>query len=214
MGPCKRVKFRALTGLALGLALLLTAPVSSALSVRQFGIESILNNSAIVAEGRVTNIEVTRHPTSPSILRTYVTMELLDVIKGGSQPRTITFSILGGKIDNYTFGVAGYRMPALGESGVYFLIDPAVNYAQPFYGWGQGRFQIAKNENGASYVTTYSGKPVYGLRSGGEVGDKLVISKGVAAGVRTKALKSSEAPMSVQAFKRALRGMLASQEVR
>lgn len=212
MGPCKRLYIKALQGLTLGLALMLIAPVSSALSVRQFGIEQILSGSPMVVEGRVTHIDVTRMPDRPSFLMTHVTMELLDVIKGGNLPKTITFSMLGGTLGDYTFGVAGYRTPALGESGIYFMTESGANHAQPFYGWSQGRFQIQKDASGAEYVTTYAGKPVYGLVAGGDKQAKA-LSHGVARGVRTKALNSSELPMSALAFKQALRGMLATQEV-
>ena len=193
------------TGVALAVAQAVVTP-SYAATVLQISVREMLNKSELVFEGHVTRVESRMDPPA-TLIHTYVTFQIFDVIKGARPDQTIELSFLGGTVDGRTLAVPGMQIPELGEQGIYFVESLARDQVHPLYGWAQGHLRLSPSKGGALNVLTAQGVPVIGIDHT-QKGRSGEISRGVAVGLVVDSDAPKEAGMSVKEFKGILRGWL------
>ncbi|MGB5177849.1 MAG: hypothetical protein WBP44_03860 [Gammaproteobacteria bacterium] len=176
--------------------------VAQATSVIEVTLEEMLQNSALVFEGRVVDVKV--HENGNRVIHTQITFEIDDVIKGAVRGRKITLGFLGGELAGRKLSIADMQMPVLNERGIYFVESPARKQVHPLYGWSQGHMRLEQDPAGTERVVTASGRPVMGVEhTNGKRSGRL--SKGVARGLRVGAPDEVSAARDKKEFKRLLR---------
>ncbi len=124
-------------------------------SVLQRPIAEIIETSPLVFEGRVTAIAV----ESPAKkIYTWVTFEILDVIKGDYQDSHMSIRYLGGSAGGRALRVSDQTIPEIGEHGIYFLESREGDTVHPLKGWGQGHFILKRESSSGDYVVQDSQK--------------------------------------------------------
>lgn len=192
--------------IALCSILLLTVAVFSsvaqATSVIEVTLEELLQNSAVVFEGQVSDVQVRENGNR--VIQTLVTFEISDVIKGDVQGRKITLGFMGGEIAGKRLSVSNMQIPALHERGIYFVESTTRNQVHPLYGWSQGHLLLEEGADGTDRVFTRSGRPVRGVvhTQGGRPGK---LSNGVARGLLLGDSGDVAAALDHRDFKRLLR---------
>lgn len=190
--------------LALALCGLLLSAGAHATSVMEVGLDEMLDQSALVFEGRVVDTET--RELGNGMIQTRVTFEVLDVIKGPRQNDYITLGFLGGMHGDRQTRVAQMRMPEAGEHGIYFAEAPGRNLVHPLYGWSQGHFTVTRDINDVERVMTAGGRPVAAIERAQVIPPGL-LSKGVARGLRL-GQGGMPAALDKQTFKQQLRERL------
>ena len=181
---------------------LVVSSTAYATSVVEVTLEEMLQNSALVFEGRVIDVKV--HENANRVIHTQITFEIDDVIKGEVKGRKITLGFLGGELADRKLSIAEMQMPVLHERGIYFVESPTRKQVNPLYGWSQGHLRIEQDPAGTERVFTGSGRPVMGVehtnckRSGR-------LSKGVARGLMVGTPDEVSAALDKKEFKRLLR---------
>jgi hypothetical protein len=194
---------KSLFATVLATALLVTS-YAHATSVVAVTLEEMLRNSAVVFEGRVSDVQV--RESGNHAIQTQVRFEILDVIKGHVPDRSLTLAFLGGEMAGRKLSVSNMHMPQLHERGIYFVESPARTQVHPLYGWSQGHLLLETGSDGIDRVFTRSGRPVRGVehtdgkRPGG-------LSTGVARGLLTGDRGETAGAFGSSAFKRLLRAM-------
>ena len=164
------------------LALCLAGTGALASSVLQQPIETIIEESPLIFEGKVTAIQT---QGSGKRVYTWITFDVLDVIKGAYAERRIKLRYLGGTADGVTVQVTDQTMPAYGEQGIYFLESLDTLTLHPLQGWGQGHFILDHDPARNTYIVRNSeGRVVTGLSREGRKGLGNLNAKS-AAGVHT-----------------------------
>ena len=164
----------------------------------------MLDRCPLIFEGRVTQKE-TRRPPNGGQIHTYVTFEILDIIKGNYDGDTIVLSFLGGTLPNGKgLRVSGMVIPEIGEEGIYFVNSLARTQVHPFYGWAQGHLLVKPDPAGVRRVTTLGGKPVISINPG-PADKKKKLSTGVAQGLNVERSGATAQGMEVSLFKQKLR---------
>lgn len=167
--------------LLLLLATLFASALSVASSVRQVGFTELVANSQLVFYGRVTDHRTRRTATSNELM-TDVEFEVLDVFKGDAAPTRLVLSFAGGYDGEIRVLIHGLRLPAIGESGVYFaesLQRPQVN---PLYGWTQGHYLARPDEDGVMRMHAVDGGKVTAADPAPDP-DAIRLSRGTPDGV-------------------------------
>ena len=136
----------------------------NASSIKQVGINELIEQSELVFEGRVISSDARWNDTK-TLIKTFVTFEVDEVISGDYQLKAIELSFVGGRIGNNNVEAKGLRQPAVGEKGIYFVHSLTQQLVNPLVGWSQGQFLLKKNELGKDIVMTDSEHPVIGLRN-------------------------------------------------
>ncbi len=176
-------------------------------AVRSVTLDDMAKNSALVFEGRVIRRE-SRKMDASHLLQTHVTFEVIDVIKGVVNSRTITFAFMGGSLGDMAMEVGGLEIPRLGERGIYFVENPGRVQVHPLYGWSQGHFLIEKDLSGVDRVMTNSRQPIIKVKTSQLQVAPAGLSNGVARGVVTrKGAKMTDAIL-LGTFKSMVRKML------
>ncbi len=164
---------------------LIPATFGYAASVKEVSMTEMLQECQFVFEGKVLSIAAKE--SSRKRIHTFVTFEILEIIKGEYPNKTITLSFLGGTVGDVTLRVSDMNFPEIGEHGIYFvesLKGPQVN---PIYGWSQGHFLVENDDTGTERVLTRSKQPVTGvIRNNVQKGSAQIpakLSTGVARGL-------------------------------
>lgn len=162
-------------------SLMLWPPGSaSAASVRRLGIDEIVREAELIFQGRVV-LRESRRVRQGDIV-TYVTFELVDILKGSFTGSRLTLEYLGGTAGSLTLNIPEVQIPQTGEEGIYFVETLKSQQVHPLIGFEQGHFLIKANGDGVWRVLTHDGKPISALRF--EPPPKeMVLSDGVAFGV-------------------------------
>jgi len=92
-------------------AVLALSSVSQATSVIGVSLEEMLQNSTVVFEGQVVDIQVRENANHA--IQTLVTFEIFDVIRGDVQGRKMTLEFLGGELAGRKLSVSAMQMPVL-----------------------------------------------------------------------------------------------------
>lgn len=189
--------------------MLLALPVWSS-TLEQMSFEEVLETAEFIFEGRVVSVE--GRQTGPRAIHTFVTYEVLDVLKGDASLEELELSFLGGTANGRQMVVTELQLPQVGESGFYFvesLHEPMVN---PLTGWSQGHFLIEQNSRGQAEVRTAGRDPVYELQaSPPQASQQILGHEGAARGVQIQALTEARRPMSPVSFKARVQDLLQQQ---
>lgn len=177
-------------------------------SVNEVGLGEMASASELVFEGRVLAVD-SRWSEDGQSIRTDVTYEVLDVIKGSPAGRTVTLSFMGGTVGHLRLAITDLTMPVPGEKGVYFVESTDREQVNPLYGWSQGHFLLVKDPSGrGERVLTADARPVTGLQQGGFHGKSRGLSEGVARGVKTADPSRVSQALDKQAFVDNLRNLV------
>jgi hypothetical protein len=189
---------------------LLIMPIAygSAASVLEVTLNEMLQQSQFVFEGRVMAAE--SRENDGKRIHTYVTFEIMDVIKGEYQSNIITLRFLGGTVGDVTLSVSDMQMPRQGEQGIYFVESLERNQVHPLYGWSQGHFIVVRDASGIARVMTSRGLPVTGVKDetpAGQAGTGLeqALSHGASRDVVVGQAGEDHSGLTVDAFKKILR---------
>jgi hypothetical protein len=176
--------------------LILTIPaVLQASSVAQVSFDELVASSEFIFEGRAIGRRA--ELDSRGMIHTYVTFEVLDVLKGFPAGR-IELRYLGGTVGGLTLDVSDLSLPNESENGIYFVESIGRFQAHPLYGWDQGHFVIAGER-----ILSRTGKPITGIES---VSAKAAgLSTGVASGVSVADAGRPGQAMTVREFKQKVR---------
>jgi hypothetical protein len=187
------------------------AASASASSVRQVSLNEMTAVCEFIFEGRVTGQQV-KTGTEAGDIRTVVTFEVLDVIKGEAVGDTVELQFLGGTFGDRALKVTDMHLPQIGEKGIYFVESLERQYVNPICAWDQGHFLIERDvQNDTEIVKTRARQPIYGIEATRSVQGRG-LSQGVAAGVRLRQQVADEKPVDVEDFKWHLRTLLAGQK--
>jgi hypothetical protein len=167
----------------------------------------MLDGAEFVFEGRAIGRR-TLEDGGPGALRTCVSFEVLEVLKGPAVASPLELCFAGGRSRyGVTRSVMGLDRPMLGERGIYFVSSLGDPYlVHPLVGWDQGRFKVDADDK----VTTAGGDPVVAL----EGGDDAKTEGGAARGARTakRGARGAAPAMDAAAFKARLRELIAEGE--
>lgn len=203
-----------LRALACRIALLLAclcAPGVQASTVVQMSFGEVVQHSEFVFEGRVTALEPRR--LSDGSIHTFVSFEIRDIVKGAYPDATIQLRFLGGQVGTRGLQVSDMQMPALGETGIYFVESLRGAQVHPLVGWAQGHFLIEELGGGTAVVTTASHDPIAAVELAADAASSLSqapVSKGVAKGVSVRSARASNASagLSAEQFKASVRAIV------
>lgn len=115
--------------------------------------DEVVGQSEFIFEGRVIAKETRRSNRDGNPL-TYVTFQVLDVLKGSTDGEIVTLGFTGGAIDGKKIVVQGLRMPVMNERGIYFVESLENEFFNPLYGWHQGHYLVTEDaSSGLEYVS-------------------------------------------------------------
>lgn len=190
----------------MSLFLMMLAVASSASSVRHIDVGELTATAELVFEGRVLEKRVLHRKGSRTV-RTQVTFEVLEVLKGDDPGERLTLSFLGGRTSDLVLEVSDLRMPRVGEHGIYFVESLERPLVNPLVGWHQGHYLI-ESQRGRSrpVVKTLQGRPVFDLLQGlAEPEPSSFVSReGGARGVILEAGAGHPQPLTPLEFKQRL----------
>ena len=206
-GTRSRVLFQAVNTAFLFTTLLLFSPVrAQASSVLQVTFNELVHSSDFIFEGRV--IDKRTELNSQGAIHTYVTFQILDVLKGLYPTRTIVLRYLGGAVGDLHLEISDLAPPVTGEKGIYFVESLNRPLVHPLYGWDQGRFLVTPNDGDrAERVLSSNGQPVLGFESG--PGKATGLSTGTAAGLLVADSGRRSDAITVLGFKTKIHELLA-----
>ena len=186
--------------------LLLGASSAGASLILQTSVAQMWAGSELVFEGRVLEIWPQRDARSGGI-DTWVRFEVRSVLKGRWASKTLALRFMGGELDGLRDEVAGLRLPALDEHGIYFVESLKHFQVNPLFGWDQGRLRIVRDGRGAERVVSADGDPILGMGEALRAPGGLR-SRGVADGLRVDAAARLEDAISPRALAVELRARL------
>lgn len=137
-------------------------------SYKSLKIEQVVNGSELVFEGRVIDKEY-KIPEDRNRVYTYVTFEILDIIKGSYDHEIIELRYPGGAIGDMVYRVSDMKIPEESEHGIYFVKSLKKRYVHPLTGWSQGRMLVVKDPGGTERILSADRKPITAIHSGQSV---------------------------------------------
>jgi len=147
-------------------------------------------------------------------IATYVRVVVLDRIKGPEVGAELELRFAGGTAAGYTLAIADMVLPAVGETGIYFVESLVERQVHPLVGWSQGHFlERIDGQTGQPAVFTPAGRAVRGISAGpsGVQLRQVLPGTGTARGILVEDETSASRPaMSVTAFKDEIRRTVAA----
>jgi hypothetical protein len=143
------------------IALVLIVRLSWATTLMSIEIDEVAGKAELIFEGRV--LAVAGRADTAGTISTYITFDVLDVIKGDYDAATLELKFLGGNVNGRITEVSGLRQPELGEAGIYFVESLSVDLVNPLLGWSQGHYLIQTDEDGIRRVSSTDNLPVTDL---------------------------------------------------
>jgi hypothetical protein len=193
--------------IAVCLLLLFSAP-ASATSVLQLTFQELCQQSVLIFEGRVTQVEARQDP-STGFVWTQVKLEVIDNIHGPALDSDMELQFLGGTVNDLTLDVAEMRIPESDERGIYFVGSLGKRQIHPFVGWSQGHFIVKSDPRGQGRVFTQDHRPVLAIEQTFRKKDQTDLSRGVAGGVTVGARNDTAFDaMTTEQFKNIVRANL------
>jgi hypothetical protein len=200
MKPCCR--------LSLLCVMLWCAPQAGATAIQQMGLSEVAGASELVFEGRVIAAEVRPGPDGRRIY-TYVTLQVLDAIKGQAPGETVQLRFLGGTLGDLTLAVSDMHVPEIGEHGIYCVESLQRPQANPLYGWDQGHYIIRPDiADGQEKVYTRGQQAVTGFVAEASQRAASPFSRGYALGMSVRQDGASTRALTLEQFKQGLRDLL------
>jgi hypothetical protein len=199
--------------LLIGWALALMATPVTATSVLQFSVDELSDHAALVIEGRVLSAEP-RVESPGGKIATYVRIAVLDRLKGPDVGNEIELRFVGGTVGAHTLEVSDMLMPAVGETGIYFVESLHARQVNPLVGWSQGHFtERVDPQTGRRGVYTPAGRAVLGIRATGAGAQERQVlpGTGTALGLLVEeGLTPARPAMSAADFKAEIRRRVAA----
>ena len=144
-----RVRLSAIAALA-GIALL-GANLANATTVQKFTVRELTKKSNQIVMAKVQDQSSRQDPVSKEIY-TYITLSVLESVKGAQGEKFITIRQLGGSVGHIISAVPGMPTFKTGEDVVVFLsVKDQAGYPWVM-GLQQGKYSIATDENGLKTV--------------------------------------------------------------
>lgn len=177
----------------------LSLPVSATTLVGM-AIDEVAAEAELVFEGEVIEHNVRREAAS-GLIHTYVTFNVLDVIKGVSPGATLELRFTGGQFNGQIVEISGSSIPAAGEHGIYFVESTSENLLNPLLGWSQGHYLIVE-EDGQQQMRTNSRQPVMEIQSAANVPMLIRRPKQLKSGSGDTAsgVVTDRSPLSIQSI--------------
>ena len=168
-------------------------------SIQSIDFETLIDQSEFIFDGAVTKVEP-RWNDDNTVIHSYVSFRIAEVIKGQYEGEQITLRFAGGEIGDNKFVYQGMTYPAINEKGIYFVETLHKNLINPLVGWSQGHYLIDDNK-----MMTNLGEPVEDVQVSIKVSTGE-LSHGAVAGARLGQKK--EHSMSVTSFKNKIRTIM------
>jgi hypothetical protein len=129
---------------------LAAASTASATTVLRLSLKDLAKNSASIVRAKVED-QVARYDTNKEIY-TYITLRVLEPVKGSNKDEVITIRQLGGIVGHIASIVPGTPTFKNGEEVVVFLSRNDVAGYPWVMGLQQGKFSVSQDENGMKKV--------------------------------------------------------------
>lgn len=113
---------------------------ATATTVIKLSLEKMALSSDVIAHGSVTRVEVVAVNGNQRHLRTDVTIQVRDMIKGDRGTKELTLKLIGGTRGKWAMRIPGMPSFKQGEEVVLFLEKTSVSYA--LTGLAQGKFSV------------------------------------------------------------------------
>jgi len=169
--------------------------------------DEMLQTAELVFEGKVVASEA-RWNAANTLIKTYVTFDISEVVVGDYSQSTIQLSFIGGSVGEDKIEAEGMQYPKLGEEGIYFVEKLGRELINPLVGWSQGHFLVKSDNSGNQIIMTNAEKPVMALSNKTAPSNtSQKFSEGVAKGVVTQS-KPQDKPMTATSFKRAIKSRM------
>lgn len=137
---------------ALYLFLYLVASTATATMIMRVSFEEVVAGSELIFQGEVVS-QTVRDQQGSGRPTTFVTFNIEEIIKGDYSEPTIELRFAGGALNNRTaHTTAGLVAPAMGERGIYFVVELGKRYINPLYGWHQGHYIITRDTDGNQVI--------------------------------------------------------------
>jgi len=172
-------------------------------SVRETSVDEMVAHSEFVFEGRVTGLEA-REAAEGRQIHTYVSFQILDIIKGPPLGTSLELRFLGGSVGEKTLSVSDMRLPSLGEHGVYFVESLSRRQVHPLFGWSQGHLLVLADGEGRKRVCSLDRLPIVAMEPTPQ-GPERRLSAGLARGLVAGEPGRIETAVELDRFKAHLR---------
>jgi len=146
--------------LLVALAAAVVVPPAHALTVIPPTFEQLVSTAEIVVDGEVTDVrsELSSFRGRP-LVYTYVTIRVLDALKGGPG-ESIELRMLGGTVGDVTLHVSGVPKFRVGERNLFFIEGNGTNFC-PLVAVTHGFYPVAERDSdGAEVVLRSNGEPL------------------------------------------------------
>jgi hypothetical protein len=179
----------------------------------QLSFDEVVASSELVFEGRVVSVEA--RETGPRSIHSFVTFEIMEIIKGDLIASTLELRYLGGRVGNRQMEVIDINVPVPGETGIYFVESMREMQIHPLVGWSQGHFLIRQDDSGIHRIHSAGDRAIQTVASESAVVTRarrsappaplILDHEGVARGVEIQVVTDNSIPMSASAFKALVR---------
>jgi hypothetical protein len=174
-------------------------------TILELSFADVVETAELIFEGRVTAVQASEDSDG---IHTWVSFEVLDVIKGEYSPATLELRYLGGRVGRRQLQITEMVLPLPGERGFYFVESLQEKMVHPLVGWSQGHYIIERTRNGAAYVSSSMRRPILSIDGAPQKSDPDTFSKGVAKGVTVMEMNLPDNAMTVDGFKAAVRNSM------
>jgi hypothetical protein len=136
---------------ALAAFALLSASLAGATTVQKFSISDLAKKSETIALARVDDVS-SRWDDNHREIYTFISLKVLDGVKGSRKNDVLTIRQIGGTVDNLISVVPGMPNFTKGEEVVVFL-SPKDRAGYPWVmGLQQGKYSVSTDANGFKQV--------------------------------------------------------------
>jgi hypothetical protein len=130
---------------------LLGANLATATTVQKFTLSDLAKKSETIVRATVED-QTSRWDTNHKEIYTFITLHVLDSVKGAKGETTITIRQIGGTVDNLISVVPGMPNFKKGEEVVVFLSQKDAAGYPWVMGLQQGKYTVTTDENGIKHV--------------------------------------------------------------
>ncbi len=130
--------------------ILLSSTPADATTVLRISLEKMTRASAVILHGTVASSQAVAVKGNERHIRTDVTIEITELVKGPKDMRRITLELPGGQLGKYAMKIPGMPSFTAGQEVVLFLEKTAQNWA--LTGLGQGKFTVYRAADGSKMV--------------------------------------------------------------
>lgn len=143
---------------------LLTATIATATSIRPPNFEQLVENSGKVVRATIESVRPYEDShQGERIVRTEVTLNVLESIAGNVAPGELKIKYLGGQVGDLRLEVGAMPNFKPGSEVVLFL-HPHDRFICPTVGWGHGKYQVDRSSaDGVARVRRSNGELLQGL---------------------------------------------------